>query len=773
MNILMISLDRGVAQKGSSVLNRIIKEYKEDTLHILVPHSEDFQNTPHERVHVLGFGGNKMKQFFSILKSGRKIVQSNHIDLITVQDPFFIGFIGLLLRKKRNIPVEVQVHGDFFGSEYYRRGSLWNRLRYLLGKMVIKKAEKIRVVSQRIAESIRTMEIKKEKISIRPIKVDTHVIQAHEPKINLHSKYSGFEKIFLVLGRLEKEKNISWLIDVFSEVLGYEKNYLLLIVGRGSEKGALQAQVKRLGLQEFILFEGWTDDPYSYLKTADCLLFPSLAEGYGMVVIEALSAGCPVIMSDVGVAGHEVQSSASVTIVSVGDTEAFLEAICPEAKKQSVAKERKKGSEPLFIRGFRFVFFLVRLWLDQNASPDVRKKRQEKKLQKILRHVYIHVPFYRKKFDELGLRPEDIKTVQDLQKLPTVEKKDIREARPEDVVSDMSDPEDCIVERTTGSTAEPFSFCYSERNADYAQALVYFAFFECGLSVRDTLVELSIPFQPMDTYWFRKIGLLKNKLITINQPTEDIIEELQKIKRVAIYTYPSVLLLIAKEIESKHIPLKNIRLLFTLGEVLEKEDREYIERVFGVPVYDTYGSTEFRRLAFECPKKEGYHLITESAVVEVLEDGEPVPDGEEGKIVVTSLYHEDMPFIRYKLGDLVIKRCGLCSCGRKSPLIKNIVGRKDDWVVLPSGRRVSPRSICNLDEIQGVKKFRIIQKNRNTFEVLVVPEDSFSDDTAEEMEREIRSGCFGERVDIHVTEVNDIPREGRGKYRKFISEVEV
>ena len=152
---------------------------------------------------------------------------------------------------------------------------------------------------------------------MKPIAVDEEKIKAYIPTIQLHEKYPGYEKIFLVLGRVEPVKNIAWLIDVFADVVKQKSNYVLLIVGSGSEEDTIRSQVTRYRLQENVKFEGWTNDPWSYLKTADCLLFPSLSEGYGLVVMEAIAAGTPVIMNNVGVAGYEMHGSDTVRIATV------------------------------------------------------------------------------------------------------------------------------------------------------------------------------------------------------------------------------------------------------------------------------------------------------------------------------------------------------------------------------------------------------------------------------------------------------------------------
>ena len=109
--------------------------------------------------------------------------------------------------------------------------------------------------------------------------------------------------------------------------LGQNKDFLLLIVGEGSQKNMLKEKVVSLALNKNIKFEDWVDDRFSYLKTCDAVLFPSLSEGYGLVPMEANAAGAPVIMNDVGVANYELIPDEKVKIISVNDKDAWIQAI--------------------------------------------------------------------------------------------------------------------------------------------------------------------------------------------------------------------------------------------------------------------------------------------------------------------------------------------------------------------------------------------------------------------------------------------------------------
>jgi len=311
----MISLDKKILDLNSPVAKRMKNYGQEDELFVLVPVAQKKQLSLSANVQVFGTGGNKIGQFFGLIRQGKNIIKQNFIGFITVQDPFFTGLAGWILKKTVKARLEVQLHGDFYSSDYYKTSGWKNYFQYYLGKFIIRRADSLRVVGLRIKDSLLKMGVLDQKIFIQPIKIDARNLSSQPIKINLKEKYIGYDKIFLCLGRLESVKNLNWLIDVFAQALKSRPNYLLLIVGQGSERAKLARQIEDFGLEKNIKMEDWTNDPISYLKTVDCLLFSSLSEGYGLSVMEAVAVGCPVFMNDVGVGGYEVKAGEKVKII--------------------------------------------------------------------------------------------------------------------------------------------------------------------------------------------------------------------------------------------------------------------------------------------------------------------------------------------------------------------------------------------------------------------------------------------------------------------------
>jgi glycosyltransferase involved in cell wall biosynthesis len=328
MSQLMISLDKRIFDPSSLAARRMVEYGEKDQLYIIVPSAEKKEVELSQKVKVLGSGGKaKPFQFWNLYQTGRKFLQKNKVDLITTQDPFFTGLLGIWLKRKFYSRLEVQVHGDFYGSSYYRQSGLLNRVRYYLGRYVLNQADHVRVVGLRTKDGLVSLGIPREKIEVRPIAVNVLRIQSQMPSFKLADRFPGFTKLFLVAGRLDPVKNIAWLLQIFKRYLEHGGSSALIILGEGKEKERLVTIAHNLGIDKNVFFEPWTDDPVSYVKGASAVVFPSLSEGYGLVVCEARAAGIPIIMTDVGVANYELKPSERVKIIPVGDSEAFIAAM--------------------------------------------------------------------------------------------------------------------------------------------------------------------------------------------------------------------------------------------------------------------------------------------------------------------------------------------------------------------------------------------------------------------------------------------------------------
>lgn len=324
----MISTDRLILEEGSAVRVRQIEYAKEwEEVHIIVfeqgrscPRKPDLALTPtpiqiSPNCWVYSTQSNsKFLMPFDAIKIGRVIIARREISEITCQDSSLTAMAGVSLKKQFKIPLEIQIHEDL-GSPYYAYNST-NKVRKYLARKYIPQADKIRVVSERIkiyVEGLLDQRLgmrwrtnNSPKIEVRPIKVNIESIKS-APIIDgadLHKLYPQFQKIVIMASRLEKEKNIELAIEAWPAVIKAIPHAGLIIVGRGSLTSYLLALSSNLDLGSSVILKDWAlpTTLASYYKTADLFLNTSLFEGYGMTLVEAQAAGCPIISTDVGVA---------------------------------------------------------------------------------------------------------------------------------------------------------------------------------------------------------------------------------------------------------------------------------------------------------------------------------------------------------------------------------------------------------------------------------------------------------------------------------------
>jgi phenylacetate-CoA ligase len=214
-----------------------------------------------------------------------------------------------------------------------------------------------------------------------------------------------------------------------------------------------------------------------------------------------------------------------------------------------------------------------------------------------------------------------------------------------------------------------------------------------------------------------------------------------------------------------------LKSIFAGGELLEERAKKSISKSFCCPVFDRYGSMETSWIAWEC-EKGSMHIQADQAIVEILDEkNNPQKPGRIGKVVVTPLWQRAMPFIRYSLGDLACIG-GRCTCGRGLPVLRSINGRKDDLIILPSGKKRSARAINLMDDIEGILSYQIIQEREDLFVFRYVPaKKDIPETTKRRVSQIIKHGCLGEPVSVEFDCVKSIEKGSSGKIRTVVSKV--
>jgi phenylacetate-CoA ligase len=260
-------------------------------------------------------------------------------------------------------------------------------------------------------------------------------------------------------------------------------------------------------------------------------------------------------------------------------------------------------------------------------------------------------------------------------------------------------------------------------------------------------------------------------------PPAKLISILRFIKPDVLDTYPSVLCTLANYGASGISP----RIIFTGGEVVTQESRIIAKKAFGVEPFETYGSVEFGDLAFECNEHCGLHTITDSVLIEFVdENGEYVSPREQGEIVVTGLWNRVMPLIRYRIGDLGIPTDEKCPCGRSWPLIKSIQGRSNDYLVLRDGRKISYLYLQRVvfhkilrENIFAIAQYQIIQDRMDRIVLKIVKGREFTPEILERIRESLEKEFdkLGEKFEVLTEIVDEIPMTRTGKRRILVSKI--
>jgi phenylacetate-CoA ligase len=408
------------------------------------------------------------------------------------------------------------------------------------------------------------------------------------------------------------------------------------------------------------------------------------------------------------------------------------------------------------------------IWLPREKLREI----QTIKLKSLIQHAYKRVAYYHQLFDSAGIKPEDIKTVEDLSRLPLTTKEVLKRTPVDQLIASGVDHNQCIEERTSGSTGKPLVIYQSVRERYHYILKMLRIFFENGYTITDKTVgiwkEQDFPVKkPLP----QRLGLFKWEIISLLLPLEKRIELLIKARPEVVYGANSTLRIIAATLLNESIRLKPPRLLISTSEIMDGRSRDLLTKAFGIPPLNIYGANEVGNIAWECQERRGLHTNVDCLILEFIKKGKPVALGEEGKIVCTNLHSYVMPIIRYDLGDLCIPSERYCPCGRTLPLIERVNGRIDDLIMLKDGRLLNRHFFNNfMTHYTEVDEYRIIQEDWNYLRVIFAVREEYFQQTRDRFKRDFQ-GIFPSSMKVELERVDEIPPESSGKLRTIISKV--
>ena len=396
------------------------------------------------------------------------------------------------------------------------------------------------------------------------------------------------------------------------------------------------------------------------------------------------------------------------------------------------------------------------------------EEERERRLREVVQVAYREVPLYRELFERSKVRPDDIRTLCDLRRLPVVTKSMLREGYPHGTCRKTG--QRTYETSTSGSTGANFWVSEDRRTASGYRASFMLslewagwrfgeAHLQTGITARRNL-ERRVKDAIMGCHYFLAYRMEDAEL-------DQCLDVLDRQRVRHLWGYPSSLFYLAQR--ARRVGFNRpLRSVVTWGDQLFPHYREAIESAFGTQVHDTYGCGEGIQIAAQCGTGTHYHVHSLDVIVEFLDDsGEPVAEGEPGNIVLTRLHAGPMPFIRYQVGDVGVDSSSVvCPCGRGFQTMKSVVGRTADVISTPSGNRLIVHFFTGvLEHFPEIDTFQVVQSDPGSLLLRIVPAAGYGQGSDER----IRSALIARGADlrIDIEKVDRIPLTSGGK-RRFV-----
>ena len=408
---------------------------------------------------------------------------------------------------------------------------------------------------------------------------------------------------------------------------------------------------------------------------------------------------------------------------------------------------------------------------------------QLKRLQSVLERVYANVPFYRSSFDRCGIRPGDVMSLEDLQKLPFTTKQDMRDSYPYGLFAAPMD-EIVRIHASSGTTGKPTVVGYTLKDIDTWSELMARSFVAAGAHKGD-IIHNAYGYGLFTGglgahYGAERLGASVIPISGGNTKRQIMI--MQDFGSTVLTCTPSYSLFMAEEARNEGVDFRSLRLRVGIfgAEPWSEAMRAEIEGKLNLAAIDIYGLSEIMGpgVAIECIEaKRGLHIWEDHFIPEIInpETGERVAEGERGELVITTITKQGIPLIRYRTRDITSITCEPCACGRTHARIARMSGRSDDMLII-RGVNVFPSQIESvLVGIEGVEPHYLLvvdrAENLDTLEVQVeVDERIFSDEVkvlqklAKRIEKEIKD-MLGVTCTAKLVEPKSIQRS-EGKARR-------
>jgi phenylacetate-CoA ligase len=406
------------------------------------------------------------------------------------------------------------------------------------------------------------------------------------------------------------------------------------------------------------------------------------------------------------------------------------------------------------------------------------ERHQMRQLELLLRHAHDAIPFWRERLTAAGYAPGALPIRREwLSTLPLIDRREIQ-SRGEALFSASVPLQHGQIEdgQTTGSTGSPIKYRGTTLTQFFWRAYVLrdHLWHRRDLAAHMAVIRSGVGERTTEGWGPATDAVFSTGKISTLDISKDIDAQLDWLSQHApayLLTYPSNLRGLLDRAAARGMGFPGLREVRTIAETVDPELRASCRQSWGVPLVDIYSANEAGYIALQCPESGHYHIQAEHVLVELLrEDGSPCLPGEVGRVVLTLLHNFAMPLIRYEIGDYA-EAGGPCACGRGLPVIRRIMGRRRNLLVMPDGSKHWPSFPSEKwSHVAPIRQLQMIQRSPAHIDVRIVAQRALTAGEKNRLMELLRTSLrypYGMKVD----ELSWIPRQPGGKYEEFICEV--
>lgn len=401
-----------------------------------------------------------------------------------------------------------------------------------------------------------------------------------------------------------------------------------------------------------------------------------------------------------------------------------------------------------------------------------------------LRHIVAYaartVPYYQKLFQEIKLDPRDIKSADDLDRIPLLDKSTVR-GNPRLFLSTSRKGKESTRFVTSGTTGKPTEIFHDVNsvlaNIGFGQRerAVYQTFYRDTRTPKELYIVYST--STIRKVWdiYRKWTFLPapqdRTILSVVEPFHSIVDEINRARPDVITAYGSYLETFFKAVHARRIDIHLPRLLIYVAESMTSEGKKFIENTFRIPVLTRYNAVEVFKIGFFCEQRNGFHLHEDLCHVKIVHaNGEKAKIGEKGEVVISNLVNHGTVLLNYRLGDVASISGDQCSCGRTLPVLSELDGRVEDIIFLANGEFLHPRAVWNVFKSRNeILEYQLVQHEPTRFQLkLVTVNRQNYENIIERVANDLRD-LLGPSAAIECEFHEELAREGSGKFKPVLS----